>query len=319
MEPTDGDLEHGTIEVAGMRRTYWLARAARRPGSQTRSQAAAPLLIVLHGSGMDGRSMARFTGLAGRAHAAGITTVFPDGWKGFWHQLRPPDRQPNLDDARFLAELSVHLEGQGVAQSWPVYLAGISNGARFAEHVARHGQLAVAGLFVVVGSALEVSRRVAPVPTQRSTVVMIMGTGDRTTPYDGGPLIRHGLTGLVRKRRAVRHAERPGEDVIAAAETVASDWASGNGISSAPAVEELPAQPGDPPVTRMTWTAPGCHPVTLYRVDGGGHGWPGGPQYLPARVVGPIPRHLDATGMLLEMAEWGGAADDRILGPSGSG
>jgi hypothetical protein len=74
--------------------------------------------------------------------------------------------------------------------------------------VARHGQLAVSGLFVVVGSALEVSRRVAPVPAQRSTVVMIMGTGDRTTPYDGGPLIRHGLTGLVRKRRAVRHGER---------------------------------------------------------------------------------------------------------------
>ena len=37
------------------------------------------------------------------------------------------------------------------------------------------------------------------------------------------------------------------------------------------------------------------------RIEGGGHGWPGGPQYLPARVIGPIPRHLDATGILLEM------------------
>jgi hypothetical protein len=34
---------------------------------------------------------------------------------------------------------------------------------------------------------------------------------------------------------------------------------------------------------------------------GGGHGWPGGPQFLPARVIGPVPRHLDATGILLEM------------------
>jgi poly(3-hydroxybutyrate) depolymerase len=81
--------------------------------------------------------------------------VFPDGWKGFWHQLRPPDRQSNLDDARFLAELSVHLEGQVVARSWPVYLAGISNGARFAEHVARHGQaqrVADAAAFSSAGS-----------------------------------------------------------------------------------------------------------------------------------------------------------------------
>jgi len=54
-------------------------------------------------------------------------------------------------------------------------------------------------------------------------------------------------------------------------------------------------------VTRLTWSAPGCLPVVLYRIEGGGHGWPGGPQFLPARAIGPIPRHLDATGILLEM------------------
>jgi polyhydroxybutyrate depolymerase len=37
--------------------------------------------------------------------------------------------------------------------------------------------------------------------------------------------------------------------------------------------------------------AGGHAPVVLYRIEGGGHGWPGGPQFLPARVVGPIPRH----------------------------
>jgi hypothetical protein len=26
-----------------------------------------------------------------------------------------------------------------------------------------------------------------------------------------------------------------------------------------------------------------------------------GPQFLPARVIGPVPRHLDATGILLKM------------------
>ena len=31
------------------------------------------------------------------------------------------------------------------------------------------------------------------------------------------------------------------------------------------------------------------------------YGTLGGPQYLPARMIGPIPRHLDATGILLEM------------------
>lgn len=315
MEPKAGELERGAIEVAGVRRTYWLARAPRRPGREP----GAPLLIVLHGAGMDGRSMARFTGLARRGAAAGVTTVFPDGWKGLWHPLRPPDREPGLDDARFLAELSNHLEGLGAAWSWPVFLAGISNGAWFAEHVARHSLLPVTGLFLVAGSALEASRRLAPVPLLHTTVIMMMGTGDRTTPYAGGPLTRHGPAGLVRKRRAARHGELPGEDVVAAAETVASDWAAANGTGSGPVIEELPAQRGDPLVTRMTWSAPGCHPVGLYRVDGGGHGWPGGPQYLPARVIGPIPRHLDATGMLLAMAQRQGDADSgRVLGPGSS-
>ena len=42
-------------------------------------------------------------------------------------------------------------------------------------------------------------------------------------------------------------------------------------------------------------------PVVLYRIEGGGHGWPGGPQFLPARMIGPVPRHLDATGVLLDL------------------
>ena len=75
----------------------------------------------------------------------------------------------------------------------------------------------------------------------------------------------------------------------------------------------------DLPVTRTTWSAPGCRPVVLYRVDGGGHGWPGGPQFLPARILGPIARHLDATGILLDMAaqQSATAAGHRALGPGG--
>src|ERR1700759_5221982 len=92
------ELDRGEIVVAGVRRTYWLSRAPRRGG-----QAAPPLLIALHGSGMDGRGMAWFTGLANRGPAAGITTVFPDGWKGAWHPSPPPPRPPGLGYARLLS------------------------------------------------------------------------------------------------------------------------------------------------------------------------------------------------------------------------
>jgi polyhydroxybutyrate depolymerase len=322
------ELDRGEIDVAGVRRSYWLARAPRQHG-----QPAPPLLIALHGSGMDGRGMAWSTGLARRGPAAGITTVFPDGWKGAWHPARPPAGELDLDDARFLTELANHVEGLGAARSWPVFLAGISQGARYAEHVARNGLLPVNGLFLVAGTALESSRRMVPVPQLRASMVLVMGTGDPTSPYGGGQLTRRGLSGRILKRRAARHGELPGEDIVAGAEAVVADWATANGITGSgitgngttgsgitgngttgsgitgtgsiarPSIEELPMAPGDLPVTRKAWAKPGCHPATLYRIDGGGHGWPGSPQLAPTRAIGPVARHLDATGLLLDMAE----------------
>jgi hypothetical protein len=53
--------------------------------------------------------------------------------------------------------------------------------------------------------------------------------------------------------------------------------------------------------------------VVLYRIEGGGHGWPGGPRYLPAGSSAPSPRHLDATGILLEMV----TGDRRLLSRAG--
>ena len=292
------ELEHGEIDVAGIRRSYWLARAPRWPG-----QPAPPLLIALHGSDMGGEGMARLTGLANRGPAAGITVAFPDGWQQAWHPVRPPDAEPKLDDTRFLLELTTHLEGLGAASSWPVFLTGLSHGARYAEHVARHGQLPVTGLFLVAGTALECSRRLSPTPQLRVGMTLVIGTADRTTPYEGGPLTRRGLSGRLLKRRAAKHGELPGEDIVVGAEALMINWAGANGMTAAPAIDELGVPSGDLPVTRKAWSKPGARPVTLYRVDGGGHGWPGGPQFPSARAAGPVSTILDATGLLLEMAE----------------
>jgi polyhydroxybutyrate depolymerase len=298
-----GNLERREIDIAGVRRAYWLARARPSRAGSGNTGRNAPLLIVLHGSGMTGRAMARFTGLATRGPAAGITVVFPDGWKGIWHAARPPAEEPSLDDVLFLSTLSSHLEAIGVAQAWPVFLAGIANGALFAEHVARHGLLPVTGLFLVSGAALAFSRRAAPRPLLRTTVTCVMGTADPSIPYQGGPLARRGITGLIQRRRMAKHGELPGEAVVAGVEETCGDWAVANGITGRPAIADLPPTPGDLTVARKTWSAPGCRPVTLYRVDGGGQGWPGGPQFLPERLIGPVSQNLDATAILLRMAD----------------
>ena len=290
-----GGLERGTLEVAGVSRSYWLARSADGP-----QPGGPPLLMVLPGSGTSGKHIATiFTGLAARAPAAGVIAVFPDGWGEVWHIARPPEGEPALDDAAFLAALALLLQ-PAAGPPRPVFLAGVSNGGGFAEHVARYGLLPLAGLFLVVATIREFSRAAEPVPQQAIPVTIMAGTGDPIVPYQGGPLNARGKIGRTLRRRTARHGDQPAERVVAPVEAVARDWAAGNGITGDPAVEHLPEIAGDPPVTRLTWAAPGCPPVVLYRIEGGGHGWPGGPQFLPARLVGPIPRHLDATGILLD-------------------
>ena len=301
-----GGLERLALDVAGTQRTYWLARAPGWTGLEGVEgvDGTVPLLIMLHGSGTTGRDVATtFTGLATRAPAAGVTAIFPDGWRGVWHVTGAPADQPDLDDAAFLRALTAHL--QGATPPRPVFLAGISNGAGFAEHVARHGLLPLAGLFLVSGTIREASRQAAPVPAQRTAVTLIAGTADPMTPYQGGPLHARGVAGWILRRRAARHGDLPSQRRVVPVETVARDWAVANGITGEPVAVRLPGEDSDPPTVRLAWSAPGSPPVVLYRIEGGGHGWPGGPQYLPARVIGRVPRHLDASEILLDMVTGG--------------
>jgi polyhydroxybutyrate depolymerase len=43
--------------------------------------------------------------------------------------------------------------------------------------------------------------------------------------------------------------------------------------------------------------------VVLVRLDGGGHTWPGGSQYLPERLVGKVCRHVDGTALIWDFLQ----------------
>jgi polyhydroxybutyrate depolymerase len=106
----------------------------------------------------------------------------------------------------------------------------------------------------------------------------------------------------VRRARRRRRWFEPGEGRAVGAETLARDWAEANGCNDDPGSEPVAGLSGALDVRRLTWSAPGASPVVVYRIEGGGHGWPGGPQYLPSRVIGPVARHLDATALVLAAA-----------------
>jgi polyhydroxybutyrate depolymerase len=282
-------MERRTIEIGGRERAYRLARA---PDTDK-----PPLLMVLHGLGMPPCVMPKWTRLALRGPEAGFATVFPEGVARMWDDTGL-GRSDGVDDDAFMTTLVSSLAEDGIADARALVLVGVSNGGFFAERLARAAILAPRALVLVASTVRESSRQTVRHPRNATAVLCFAGTADRVVPYVGGRA--SGPFARLRRRRVRRRLVDPMNREVAGAQTLAEEWASVNGIEGPPTVAAVPAT--ELPVTRLTWSAPGRPPVVLYRIEGGAHGWPGGPQYLPRALVGRIPQDLDATGILLAFA-----------------
>jgi polyhydroxybutyrate depolymerase len=293
------DLAPQTITVKGVPRTF-VAVPGPGPG--------APLLLVLHGAGGTGIGTAALSGLATRGPAAGCAVAFPDGHLHVWGDRSGPPRtarRERIDDVAFLAALVERLRSGG-GDTGPVFAIGMSNGGFLAEHVARHGLLDLAGVVLVASSATVASRRGRPRPTPVRPVRFLAfhGTADPLVAYGGGGI---GPLGRLADRGPSRIAAWAGRGVTAPIEDVAADWAAAGGSATGPVVVPVAAASDDFTVDHLSWSGPDgpeAPPAAqVYRIIGGGHTWPGGAQYLPARIVGPVARCLDATGILLAFVE----------------
>jgi polyhydroxybutyrate depolymerase len=242
--------------------------------------------------------MAAWTGLDTRGPQAGFACVFPDGCGKLWDDLGA-GRRDGLDDAVFVSAVVQRLIDDGIAADHAPLLVGLSNGAFFAERVARQGLLAVGGLVLVAGSARVAVREPYPCPLVPMAVLCIAGSADRFVPYGGGSAT--GWPAWMARRRARKVLLNTRGREVVPVERVARDWAAANGCDGSPVIEVAPSRAPDPEVQRLSWKRVGRPPVIVYRIIGGGHGWPGGPS-LPKLVFGQIPRNLDATAIVLEFA-----------------
>jgi polyhydroxybutyrate depolymerase len=122
-------------------------------------------------------------------------------------------------------------------------------------------------------------------PARPISLLVIAGTHDPLVPYQGGEI------GFERGRKVGR--------VISAAETIRS-WAAFNQCPAGVTVTEPDTDPHDGTRVRRETRGP-CQDgseVILYTVEGGGHTWPGGQQYLPERFVGRTSKDIDASDVI---------------------
>jgi polyhydroxybutyrate depolymerase len=228
--------------------------------------------------------------LSPEAARRGWLLVCPDGIAKGWNDGRvltgARDRaRAGVDDVGFLSALIDRMIAREHADPSRVFVMGISNGGFMAMRLAIDRSDRVAAVAAVAAGLSKFLLNTRP--ARPVAVLLVNGTDDPLVPYGGGT-----ISVLGRSRG----------DVLPTPEAIRW-WAARDGCTGAAAVRRLPDRDPDDG-TRVTFetTAP-CDAgteVLLYRVEGGGHTWPGGRQYLPRFVGGRVTRDLDGTRAIFD-------------------
>lgn len=259
---------NGTIVSSGLEREYLLYV----PRSYDRTRPT-PLVVSMHGGAMWPAAEMEVDQWDRVADAHGFIVVYPSGVSGHGPRAWSAGREPGLTrDVQFVSELIEALRATYNIDSTRVYASGLSNGGgmSFALSCKLSDRIAAVG---VVATAIFL-------PWNRCTdqravpMIVFQGTADRAIPYNGG-------TSWV------------APDVFPNIPAWTARWAARNRCRTRPVESVVAAD-----VTRIEYAS--CvndAAVVLYRIEGGGHTWPGGGR-LPEWFAGRTTHSVDATAAM---------------------
>lgn len=227
-----------------------------------------PLVLNLHGFGSNGRQQALYSGLPAKGDREGFIVVSPDGTGTPLHWTYPG---LGIDDIAFIRDLFDQLEGDLCIDPHRIFVAGISNGAAFAQQVACAMPDRIAAVAAV--AALVYPARCGT--TAPIAVIGFHGTDDPCVPFQGG-------TSQCGQRLPVP-----------AIETSAKNWAAHDGCDIAPAEQQFSAHVRTIAYSRCKDETA----VVLFVVDGGGHTWPGA---IDVARLGATTHEINATDQIWE-------------------
>lgn len=263
-------LERVSIRLDGYTRSYlkYVPDSALNAGPR-------PLVVVLHGGGGTARGLVRLTRQRFNRLAArdGVIVIYPDALDKVWDfgegQISNAlDRRVN--DLRYFAAVLEQVRTTHSIDNERIFATGMSRGGQASFFLAckMPGRFrAIAPVVMPLPAYLEDDCRGIP-PTG---LLVMNGTADPIVPYDGGWI-------MLRNQR---------RDQVLSTDRTEAIWRQLNGCTGAAQSRQVGA------VTIRE--SSGCRaPVLRYRIEGGGHTWPGGGQYLPRFLIGPTNRDINA-------------------------
>ncbi|HCH64411.1 MAG TPA: esterase [Deltaproteobacteria bacterium] len=272
-----------TLTHAGLERSFHVTvPESAAPG--------APLVLALHGRGGRGERLDRVMGhrLSAEAQERGWVLVTPEGHNNGWNDGRPVTTRRGgareaVDDVGFLDALVNRLAADGTIDPERVFVVGMSNGGQLAYRLAaEHPERfhTIAPMISNLPTTLADHTLDSPV-----SVLVMNGTADPVVPYDGGTVEVFGQA----------------RGQVLSTEATIRWWADRNHCTGSPATQALEDRDPSDGTRIFVQSLQSCEggvEVTLVKVQGGGHTWPGGPQYLPRRMVGTVSQDADAVGIL---------------------
>jgi polyhydroxybutyrate depolymerase len=276
-------IRRSSISVGGRERSYFAYVPANLPPQSA-------LVIVLHGADMDGKGIRKSTGYEfdRLADRRGFAVLYPNGYRRAWNDCRKttpfPAKRLNIDDMSFIRALISRFKLERAINDKRVYAFGYSNGGYMVLRLAIEAPDEIVAVAAVAACLPTRDSCACPQHGRTSRVMLVNGTADTETPYQGG-LMRHRGTMLSSEASAQNFTER-------------------NGIAAAPLIARLPNIRTDDPtsVETLTWTVNGKPACCLYTVHGGGHVIPQ-PRFRFSPHLGMMSSALNAPSAALRFFE----------------
>lgn len=254
------------------------------------------MVMVFHGGGALAKRCANFTGFNDISEKHGFIAVYPQGINKHWNDGRRSEKfyeqDKKIDDVAFVAALLKNLKAEFNIDENRVYATGMSNGGIFCQRLAIEQSrrfAAVASVTAQIAQPLADSK-----PGESVSVLIMNGTRDPFVPYGGGEVTPVLFPGLARLTKRLR----PGRGRVISTDATIRFWIKHNRIKSPAFTEKLPdiVTSDDASIERKVWfdTTTGLR-VVLYKINGGGHTYPGHRQYLPRRIIGTTCQDINAS------------------------